>query len=209
MPADEKPAAQDPEIPEAFLADSDDDEPTNPFDPEALRADDDDDDIPTVRVVHNLSVRKPNKMEFFRVHPTFTSLVYMIEVGEGVETEKYVVVPALAKEIIQETSKRRLFVCVDRRGKPFLWPAKVPQAGGGPNTWTTTALEVAESAKRYWVRLIADMGQRHYEECRAAQLDDEPKWPDMSYAEILGLAFKNKLISDYDHEVLKGLRGEQ
>jgi hypothetical protein len=203
MPTKKTPEPVPPDTPEEELA-----EPTDPFDPEALRADDDDNDIPTVRKVHNLNVRKPHKMEFFRVHPTYTSLVYLIEVGQDIETEKYVVVPALAKEIIQETSKRRLFVCVNRAGKPFLWAAKVPQPGSGPNSWTDTALEISESAKRYWVRLVPDTGQRHYEEVRAEQLRDEPKWPDMSYAEILGLAFKNRLIDDYDHEVLKGLRGE-
>jgi len=186
------------------------DEPINPFDPEALRADPGDEDIPTQRVVHHMSVRKPARAEFFRVHPedAYTTDVYMIEAGEGVETDKYVVVPSLAREVIEETSKRRLYTCVNRSGKPFIWPAKLPLAGSTANSWTTTALEIAESAKEFWVRMIPDMGQKHYEESRALGLIDEPKWPDLTYAEMLQLAFKDKLIQSYEHEVLRSLRGE-
>ena len=77
------------------------DEPVNPFDPEALRADPSDDVIATRRIVHHMKVRKPYKHEFFRVHPDpkYTTDVYLIEAGEGVEKDAFLVVPALAREI--------------------------------------------------------------------------------------------------------------
>lgn len=186
------------------------DEPIDPFDPEALRADPSEDDIPTKRVLHHLDVRKPRKQEFFRVHPgeEFTQTVYMIEAGEGLDTDKYLVIPSLAKEIAAETSVRRLFVCVNRAESPFIWPAKVPSPSNPTNSWLDTALEIAESAKRYWVRMIPDLSQRHYEESRAEGPLAEPKWLDMTFAEMLALAFKKKLITDWDHEVLRALRGE-
>ena len=34
---------------------------------------------------------------------------------------------------------------------------------------------------------------------------DEPKWPEMSMNEILEIAFKNKIIWELDHFVLKQL----
>src|SRR5215216_180762 len=170
------------------------DEPVNPFDPAALRADASDDDIATRRIIHHVNVRKPNKQEFFRVNPdpAFSQPVYMIEIGEGIETEKYVVAPALAKEIIAETSRRQLFVCVNRAGKAFIWPCKLPS--GTANPWVDTALEIAESAKSFWVRLIPDIPGRQYEESRAEDYKEEPKWPDLTFGEMLALGFKNKLI---------------
>lgn len=98
------------------------DEPVNPFDPEALRADPSDDVIATRRIVHHMKVRKPYKHEFFRVHPDpkYTTDVYLIEAGEGVEKDAFLVVPALAREITNETSRRRLFVCVNRADTPFI-----------------------------------------------------------------------------------------
>jgi hypothetical protein len=186
------------------------DEPVNPFDPVALRADPSDDDIDTKRIAHRINVRKPTKTEFFRVHPDdeYTTIVYMIEVGEGLDTEKFIVVPALARESIEETTVRRLFTCVNRAGKPFIWPAKIPTPSNSSNSWLTTALDIAESAKRYWVRMIPDLGQRLYEESRAEDLLAEPKWPELTFTQMLELGFKNKLITDYDHEVLRTLRGE-
>jgi hypothetical protein len=192
------------------LPSSPSDEPINPFDPAALRADPSDEDIPTKRVLHHLDVRKPRRAEFFRVRPEpeFCTEVYMIEHGDGLDTEKFLVTPALAKEIIGETSVRRLFVCVNRAEKPFIWAAKLPSPSNPTNSWLDTALDIAESAKRFWVRMIPDLGQRHYEESRAEGPLAEPKWPDLSLAEMLALGFKNKLITEYDHEVLRTLRGE-
>jgi hypothetical protein len=184
-------------------------EPSNPFDPEGLRADPGDDDIATKRIVHHMKVRKPYRHEFFRVHPdqAFCTDVYLIEAGEGIERDAFIVIPALAREILAETSRRRLFVCVNRAETPFIWASKLPTTAT-TNSWVDTALTIAESAKQYWVRMIPDIGAGHYEEARAEGLLAEPKFPNLTFAQILELGFKNKLITDYDHEVLRSLRGE-
>lgn len=188
---------------------SNQEEPINPFDPESLRADPGDGNIPTQRVVHHMKVRKPHKSEFFRVHPdpAYTLDVYLIEAGEGVEPDRFIVEPTLAREIVAETSRRRLFACVNRAETPFLWASKLPSSST-TNAWTDTALTIAESAKQYWVRMIPDIGAGHYEEARAEGLLVEPKWPALTFSEMLAKAFKNKLITDYDHVVLRSLRGE-
>jgi hypothetical protein len=36
----------------------------------------------------------------------------------------------------------------------------------------------------------------------------EPEWPDVSFQEILKIAFKGRLIEELDHPVLRRLRGE-
>jgi hypothetical protein len=185
------------------------DEPSNPFDPEGLRADPGDDDIATKRIVHHMKVRKPYRHEFFRVNPdpALCTDVYLIEAGDGVEKDAFIVTPALAREILAETSRRRLFVCVNRAETPFIWASKLPSTAT-TNSWVDTALTIAESAKQYWVRMIPDIGAGHYEEARAEGLLAEPKFPNLTFTQILELGFKNKLITDYDHEVLRGLRGE-
>jgi hypothetical protein len=196
-------------MPNPGQTDADYSEPVNPFDPEALRADPSDDDITTKRVVHHMKVRKPYRHEFFRVNPdpTFSTDVYLIEAGEGVEKDAFIVAPALAREIVAETSRRRLFVCVNRAETPFIWASKLPSTAT-TNAWVDTALTIAESAKQYWVRMIPDIGAGHYEEARAEGLLAEPKFPGLTFTQILELGFKNKLITDYDHEVLRALRGE-
>jgi hypothetical protein len=184
-------------------------EPTNPFHPDALRADPGDDNIATERIVHRIKVRKPHRHEFFRVHPdpAYCTDVYLIEAGEGIERDAFIVTPAVAREILAETSRRRLFMCVNRAETPFIWASKLPTSAT-TNSWTETALTIAESAKQYWVRMIADIGAGQYEEARAEGLLAEPKFPNLTFTEVLEKGFKNKLIEDYDHEVLRSLRGE-
>jgi hypothetical protein len=159
--------------------------------------------------VHRVTVRKPYRHEFFRVHPdpAFSTDVYLIEAGDGIDKDAFIVIPALAKEILKETSRRRLFVCVNRAETPFIWACKLPSTST-TNAWTDTALTIAESAKQYWVRMIPDIGAGQYEEARAEGLLAEPKFPDLEFTQILEKGFKNKLITDYEHEVLRGLRGE-
>jgi hypothetical protein len=36
----------------------------------------------------------------------------------------------------------------------------------------------------------------------------EPEWPDLPFAEILRLTFKDRFIRSTDHPVLRALRGE-
>jgi hypothetical protein len=176
-----------------------------------LRADPDDEDIPTTNHDHTIKVRKPSKSEFFRVRPEeeYTLDVRMIEVGDGIETEKYIVLPQVARdaEVLAETTRRRLFVCVNRAGARFIWPAKLPSSDR-KNDWTDTALDIAESAKKYWVRMVPDTVEKCYVERRAESLQEEPRWKDLTLMRMLELGFKNKIISDYDHEVLRRLRGE-
>jgi hypothetical protein len=36
----------------------------------------------------------------------------------------------------------------------------------------------------------------------------EPVWPEQSFGQLLGIAFKGKLIDRPDHEIVKALRGQ-
>jgi hypothetical protein len=36
----------------------------------------------------------------------------------------------------------------------------------------------------------------------------DPEWPDLTFKEIVGLAFKDRVVSSLDHPLVKRLRGE-
>ena len=38
---------------------------------------------------------------------------------------------------------------------------------------------------------------------------DEPEWPDLSFKQILEIAFRGKYIDDWNHPALRRLRGEE
>jgi hypothetical protein len=52
------------------------------------------------------------------------------------------------------------------------------------------------------------MANGAYDVAHAPNQTAEPRFPDMSFAEILSVAFRGRYIDDIDHPVLKQLRGE-
>jgi len=90
----------------------------------------------------------------------------------------------------------------------FVWPVKLPDQDGKLDSWNNSALEASKLAEDNWVRVSANQSLGAYEVHAATGDFPEPKWPDLSFEQILEIAFKGKFISNFDHPVLKKLRGE-
>jgi hypothetical protein len=90
----------------------------------------------------------------------------------------------------------------------FLWPVKLDQQRTRRNEWNTSALAAAEMAMTRWVRITSNMSLGAYEVFTAEGARDQPEWPDVPFKELLVIAFKHRLITTMDHEVLRRLRGE-
>ena len=59
-----------------------------------------------------------------------------------------------------------------------------------------------------WTRMTANMSLGAYEVFTATGEIPKPNWPEESFQTILKIAFKDRMISDREHPVLKRLRGE-
>src|SRR5262245_12397508 len=99
-----------------------------------------------------------------------------------------------------------------RQGVLLLWGVPLVAASGsrsGNTQWASSAALAAETAKTRWVRMKANMSLGAYEifVSRATELG-EPCWPDLSFAEILRIAFGDFRIDSLDHPIVKRLRGE-
>jgi len=88
-----------------------------------------------------------------------------------------------------------------------LWPIKLPDENGRYDNWNRSALEAAMLAQSKWIRVAANMSLGAYEIFQASGNLPEPKWPDMSFREILEIAFKGKIIRSMDHPAVKMLQG--
>jgi hypothetical protein len=184
----------------------------DPFDLDALRVQGLD-DIGVERVVLTVPVRRPRKHDFFRVHPDpgycLDSVVFVRE--DGIDREVYLIAPSLRAELVDACQRVRIFTCITRRGTVFLWPARLPDAdaaGGGGRAWHASALEIAEEAKKHWVRMQGDRDQGAYLLHRARGDLGEPAWPDRPFKELLKVAFKERLIDTPHHDVIRELNGE-
>jgi hypothetical protein len=185
---------------------------TDPFDLDALRVEGLD-DIGVEKVLLTVPVRKPKRTEFFRVHP---SSDYSLDVAvlireDGIDREAYLIAPSLRAELVDNLQHVRLFTCVTKRGTVFLWPARLPDseaAGGGGRAWHTSALEVAEEARKSWVRMQGDRELGAYVMHRARGDLGEPAWPVRTFKELLKIAFKERFIDTAFHDVIRELNGE-
>jgi hypothetical protein len=155
-------------------------------------------------------VRKPARHDWVRAHPDpefRMSPAGIIELRE--EREMYLVLPHLAVELAGEFRFMTLYLAINRQGVPFIWPVPLPEEGGRKNLWAESGHEAAAHAMRSWVRVTANMSLGAYEIKRAPTMIAEPEWPDMSFGELLKIAFRGYLVSSLDHPVVRRLHGQE
>jgi hypothetical protein len=161
------------------------------------------------KLLLKVPVRRPNRQEFFRVHPdpAYALDTALIELAE--DREFFLPSPEVRDALFDEVKPVRLLTVVNRQGVVTLWPARLPGPDGRSNPWHLSALEIAELAKSYWVRMVADRSLGAYQCYRAAGDLPEPEWPDRPFNELCRIAFSNGyLISDSEHPVIKRLLGK-
>jgi hypothetical protein len=180
----------------------------DPFgDVEALRLSPDATTVAVRRVITRVPVRKPGNQEFFRVHPEER---YRLDIGIidlRDDRESYLIHPQLREELADEIRAVRLYTCISRAGAIFLWAVPLPGSDGRRNGWHDSAHAAAELAFSQWARIKADMSAGQYETSVAAAEIAEPGWPELTFNELLRLAFRDAFIDTVDHPVVQRLRG--
>ena len=185
--------------------------PPDPFDPRSLRLGTDySEGLGVRKVISTVPNRKPHKSEYFQVRrdEEYQLQTTVLELEKGVERSTYLVSPALREELSGEIVPALLLTCVNRAGDLFLWRIKLPGPDGRSNTWTDSALQIAKAAENNWCRMVPDMANGIYTHWEASAPLPDPQWPDLSFHEILKLAFRGRMIESLDHPVLRELRGE-
>jgi len=180
----------------------------DPFDLAKLRVSQDFLETTNVKkLLTTVPIRKPAAQDFVRVHPSpqYREVLALLELKEDRET--YIVNLNAVPELQTECFIATLFTAINRTGVLFLWPVRVPATDGRANDWHVSAATAAQQAMARWIRVKANMSLRAYEIFQAESAIPDPVWPDLSFAEITRIAFKDRLITSPDHPVIKRLRG--
>jgi hypothetical protein len=180
------------------------------LDPERFRVDQSELDQPATKtVLTTVPIRRPGKLEFFRVHPSPTyrlSPVYFIALNQS--REYYIIAPELRSQLRpKEYSVGQLFLAVNRLDNPFFWLVTTQSPTGRISDWYNSALECAEQAIHNWIQMSADMAAGGYVVTLAEDPLPEPIWPEQSFKDLFALAFKRRLITDTGHKIFNELRG--
>jgi hypothetical protein len=190
-------------------------------DPEAKETSDIFSDVANLRIPSNLaadtgirkallhiSVRRPDRQWFIRVHPAaeYRVDVGVIELKE--ENETYLVLPQLCANLPGEVVYKTLYTAINRQGVVFLWPARLPDVDGRLDAWNLTAREAAEMAIKRWHRIAANRSAGCYDVYEAKGELVDPIWPEEPFNKLLEVAFRGRVISDTDHPVIRQLLGQ-
>jgi hypothetical protein len=166
------------------------------------------------KLITSYSVRKPKKNAFFRVNsdPDYEveAYLYVVKDEGGLEKETYLINTQFAlrldPEILGVFSPSKLYLAIERHAeKPFVWPIRFPAAGAKDNDYWRSARAHAETAKKKWIRIEAKEGS--YVRYDPLGKLPEPTWPKVPFLNILRLAFKDRVITDPEHPVIRELYG--
>jgi hypothetical protein len=160
------------------------------------------------KLITTVPSHKPNPQDFVRVRPEpeFRENLATIELKD--EREDYIVRPELLPDLSNEVSYVTLFAAISRQGVIFLWPVKLTAPDSKRNDWARSAREAAEMAMTRWIRLKANISLGAYEIHVAESEMADPVWPDLSFTELLRIAYRDRMITSLDHPVVKRLRGQ-
>jgi len=171
-----------------------------------------------VRFKIRTSQRAPRE-KFIRVHPfdletgdwCFQALMYEY-IEDGTIDKTTYIVPAGCEAFELIEAKLQLFMilaAVTRKGDLFLWEIKAPDPDGDSRSydWHRTKLESANQAVNRWVSVEANTSQGAYE-CFPPESElPEPRWPDLSFPKMIELAYRDRIIRDREHPVIKDILG--
>jgi hypothetical protein len=181
----------------------------NPFDPAALRLGQSyADTVGVKKLLTTVPVGKPNRQDFVRVHPDPKyRLTPAATITVKEDREVYLVTPQMAQVLTGEFSTVTLFTTINRQGVLHLWDVKLPKPDGRHNEWHRSAAEGAERAMEKWVRVTSNTSLGAYEIFEASGDLPEPIWPDISFEEILRIAFQGRIVEREDHPLVQRLKG--
>ena len=188
--------------------------PLDPFDPARLRLSQSFTETVWVKkLLTTVPVRKPGAQDFVRVHPdlSYRENFPIIELKD--EHEEYIVIADLVPELFGEFVNKTLYTAINRQGTAFFWPVRLPSPDGKDNGWWRSGRQAVDLATNKWIRVRANMNLGAYDIFQAGEDDKgksmlpEPEWPELTFWELIKIAFRDHLIDRIDHPVIKKLRG--
>jgi hypothetical protein len=181
----------------------------DPFEPQRLRLSQNfAAELGVKKILFTVPVKRPDKQTFFQIHPEPSYYVETAVLEMKEDRETYLVDPGLRVDLSAEIVAKALFTAITKQGVLFLLPVRLPGTDGRLDEWNRSLMEAIERARRKWIRICANMHLGAYEVFEATANLAEPEWPQLSFKEILRLAFKDRFINSADHPVIRKLRGE-
>ncbi len=159
------------------------------------------------KVLTVVPVAKPSKDRFFRTHES-SQWVYPAWVFENKATSESFILSEEVASILSGLARPvELYTAIDRQNNLFFIPVPLPGPNGVRNPWHESRLQAVMRAKSVWIRITANNDLGGYEVFEATAKLPEPTWPDLSFDDLLAIAFRGRIITDPDHPVVLEMLG--
>jgi hypothetical protein len=181
----------------------------DPFDIESLRLKPSFLESASVKkLLTTVPARRPSPQDFVRVHPAPKYRDHFAIIDLKDDREDFIVHPNILHDLAGEVVYKTLFTAINRQGVVFLWPVRLPTPDDRGSEWWRSAREAAERAMTTWLRLKANMSLGAYEISVAESVMADPVWPELSFQELVKIAYRDRVVTTLDHPVVKRLRGQ-
>ena len=163
------------------------------------------------KVISTIPVRRPNRNEFIRVNPDPEYILdcAVVAFDHPTDGKQYYYLHERLRHLLPDDARPvRLFVAINRHAGLVLWPCTLPSGDGPGRAWHTSALAAADEAMRSWIKIVGKKELGYYVHYKATADLGVPSWPDMSLQELVRIAFKDRVITGPDHEVVRTINGE-
>jgi hypothetical protein len=156
-------------------------------------------------VLTKVSLRKPNKHEWFRIHPSadyrFACLILKFE------DEFYFVHPNVAPLLGDDAAPMMLYTAVNSHGAVFLFPVRLPGPDGTLDDFARNYHRICQLATTKWTLMTWNKHTRQHEVKTTDSITLEPEFPVQPFKELVQLAFEGASITDPNHRIIKYLQG--
>jgi hypothetical protein len=162
-----------------------------------------------IKPITSLECRKPHKTWWVRAHPSedFRLVVALVEGQEG-EREEYLVGTDMVDKVGGVVTPVELSAAITRGHQLFMW--RVPLVNRGKdreNVYNTTHRDAHETARERWVRMFIEQGAYRIELEKDEAASPDPVWPDLTFEQMMQLAFGDRYIDSENSPRFKELKG--
>ena len=166
----------------------------------------------TAKLPPKLSCGRASGRGFFVAHPDheMRPLVMLVKPDGGdLEEEDWLLVDANVEDDLADVGTMyELVLCRTANGGYFLWRLRIEEPGGRVDGYTESAREALEEhAGAHWIKLKGDRKSRMFEVIKGTPVATI-RWPDFSIDELVQRAFKGRVVTSEDHDLIRRLRGD-
>lgn len=156
---------------------------------------------------HIVPFRKPSNDIYIRVNPDLkwrspASLHKEAETGDFyfISAE---VIPLFNGSVAPYT----IYSAITRQGDFLLWPIRIEESLTRQNNWISSGHKIAKQAEDKWLKISSNHKTQSYEAYVAQGEIPEPIWPEEGFEQMLDRAFKDRMVMDTDHPLIRKING--